>query len=248
MNFMHKDKRIVFLLSLLAVIYAVFIYLDIVSKYFFISQILKYTGVAFCFLSAAFTYEYSFRRDDAKLLILGLFVTLIADALFLFASAFALGIIFFSFVQLFYIRRYKKDSFKRNLFMALIFITFCIIGFALGLQLPYISLLGIVYAVLIITATGLAFRSNLPKINKKLIETGMILFLFCDTNVMLSFFALKISLFYEITSNLVWVFYIPSQVLLSLSAVDYELNKHVSISSRTGQPFHTKSTTNGRQN
>lgn len=235
MEIIHKDKRIFFLLSLLAAIYAAIVCLDIISGFFLIGKILKYAGVAICLLIAVFTYQYSFRHNDAKLLISGLVFTLIADALILFASAFAPGIVFFSFVQLFYIRRYKKESLKRNLSFALIIMVFCLAGFALGLQLPFISLLGAVYAVLIITATGLAFRSNLPPKNKKLAGAGMILFLLCDTNVMVSFFAPGTSLFYEITSILIWVFYIPSQALLSLSAVDYHLKKQLTVSSQAGR-------------
>jgi uncharacterized membrane protein YhhN len=221
MNLIHKDKRILSLLILLVVLYIAFIYLDIVSECLLLCKVLKYAADAVCFLIAVLTYRYSFRRDDAGLLILALFFTLIADALFLFAYAFTSGIVCFYFVHLCYIRRYKKKSFIRNFVLALAVIAFCTVGFIAGLKLPYVPLLGVVYAVLIVTATGLAFRSNLPQVNKRLAEVGMILFLLCDTNVALSFFASKFGQFNQIISTLVWVFYTPSQLFLSLSAVDY---------------------------
>jgi hypothetical protein len=131
-------------------------------------------------------------------------------------------VVSFFVVHLFYIRRYKKESFKRNAILALAAVSFCAAGCLSGISFPYILLLGGVYAVLIFTSTALAFKSELPKTNKKLAETGMILFLLCDFNVAVSFFAHGGSLVCWIAGILEWIFYIPSQALLALSAVEYD--------------------------
>ena len=219
---LYKDKRVVFLFCILVLIYAAVICLEIIPGNQFIGRILKYTAIVACFVLAVLILEYSISHDDAKLLIGGLLFTLIADMFFLFTQAAAFGIVSFYFAHLCYIRRYRRESFKRNLVTVLAVLLFCTVGFLSGLKFPYVFLLGTVYAVLIITVTGLAFLSGLPKINKRLAGIGMILFLICDANVALSFFAPKTGMLYGIADALVWIFYIPSQALLSLSAADFE--------------------------
>ena len=248
MDLIHKDKRVVFLLCVLAVIYAAVIYLEFVPEDSLVCRILKYAAIAACFVAAVLTSEYSFRHDDAKLLIGGLFFTLIADMLFLFAQAAALGIVVFYFTHLCYIRRYRKESFKKNLVMVMAVLLFCAVGFLAGLRFPYVFLLGMVYAVLIITATGLAFQSSLPKTNKMLAGVGMILFILCDANVALSFLAPKTGMLQGIADALAWIFYIPSQALLSLSAFGYGLRARESLADRASDAPRIKSSGGGRQN
>jgi uncharacterized membrane protein YhhN len=231
------------LFFVLVFIYAAIICLEIIAGYQFIVRILKYTAIASCFVLAVLILEYSISHDDAKLLIGGLFFTLIADMFFLFTQAVVPGIICFYFAHLCYIRRYRRGSFKRNLVMVLAALLFCTVGFLSGLNFPYVFLLGSVYAVLIITATGLAFLSGLPKTNKRLAGIGMILFLLCDSNVAISFFAPKTGMLYGIADALIWIFYIPSQAMLSLSAADFERTQ----SSVQGQNQHSAAGKTGRQ-
>jgi len=219
--FLRENKQIVFLLGALAVIYAVMVCLNTNFAFSLINRTFKYAGVSVCFLTAVAAYKVSFNRDDAKLLVWALLFTLVSDALLLFASAPELGVLSFLIVHLLYIRRYKKKSFKRNLILALAAASFSAAGFWASFSFPYILLLGAVYAVFIFTSTILAFRSNLPPINKRLAEIGMVLFLLCDLNVAISFLAQSGSLVQWIAGNLEWIFYIPSQALLALSAAGY---------------------------
>jgi hypothetical protein len=220
-GFLLKNKRFIVFLSVLAFLYAVIIALNVSPAYHGRSNLLKYAGVALCFFMALCAYPLSFDRRDAKLLVLALAFTLAADAFLIFASAPELGVVCFFATHLLYIKRYKRKSFKRNCIVALAAAAFSAAGFLAGLDFPYILLLGAVYAYLIFTATGLAFRSALPKINKRLAEIGMVFFLLCDFNVAVCFFARSGSALYLAAGILEWMFYIPSQALLALSGAAY---------------------------
>ncbi|NLC03333.1 MAG: hypothetical protein GX787_03515 [Tissierellia bacterium] len=60
--------------------------------------------------------------------------------------------------------------------------------------------------------------------NKHMIAFGMVLFLLCDASIAISYVlrSLNILNLSYLFSNLIWIFYLPSQVLLSLSG--YEKN------------------------
>lgn len=221
-RFFLKDKRISVLLGVLAAVYAAMICLNFCAAACPFSRNLKYAGVALCFGVALASYRHASDPCDAKLLIWALLFTLAADALFLYASAPASGVVSFYCVHLLYIRRYKKKFFKRNFLMALAAAAFSAVGFLSGFFFPYILLLGAVYAVLLFTSVILAFKSSLPPVNKRLAGTGMILFLLCDFNVAVSFFARSGSLPFRIAGALEWIVYIPSQALLALSVLDYD--------------------------
>lgn len=221
-RFLLQNKQFIFLLGVLAVIYAVIVFLNAGAAFSLLASCFKYAGVAVCFLMALFACKFPFSREDARLLAFALLFTLIADALMLFASAPALGVLAFFIVHLLYIRRYKKSSLNRNLIIALIASLFSAVGTLAGLRFPYILLLGAVYSLLIFTAAGLAFRSNLPRINKRLAQTGMVLFILCDLNVAIGFFARSGGPLFTVANTLEWLFYIPSQALLALSSADYE--------------------------
>jgi uncharacterized membrane protein YhhN len=212
-----KDKRVIILLVVLAAIYTVILYLDFSSKSPWVTSPLKYAGVCLCFLMAALTYKRAYSRQDAKFLLLGLSFTLVSDALLLFSFVPALGIATFMCAHLCYIKRYKPAAFRFFLIIALIDLLFCLAGVLFALNLPYLFILGGVYALLIIAATVSAFRSNLPKTNKRLACMGMVLFLLCDSNLAINFLAPAGSLL-AVSGMLIWLFYIPSQACLALSA------------------------------
>lgn len=53
--------------------------------------------------------------------------------------------------------------------------------------------------------------------NRNMVIWGMILFALCDINVALT----RIKSLNEISFSLIWIFYLPSQVLLSLSGYKF---------------------------
>jgi hypothetical protein len=100
------------------------------------------------------------------------------------------------------------------------FLLFCFIAYISRLEFPFIPILGLVYTVLIFTVTITGFMSSLPGANKRLVITGMILFLLCDLNVAATFLSPDARFLGLATAALVSLFYIPSQMCLALSSVD----------------------------
>lgn len=97
-----------------------------------------------------------------------------------------------------------------------------------------IIFLAITYATLFLTTiavTFLYFNQNkapkLPRFNKILIVLGLILFALCDINVMLynlpRYLHVRIiSIHVQDNINaLIWIFYLPSQLLLAISGIKY---------------------------
>lgn len=170
---------------------------------------------------AIFNFRHAHSREDAQLLILGLFFTLVSDAFLLFSSMREVGIASFMFAHLCYIKRFRPGTFKTFLIIAVTGIIICLAGVLAGYSLPYGDMLGAVYCLLIFTATVTAFRSNLPKINKRLACAGMVLFILCDTNVAICNSAPAGSALTLAAFPLIYLFYIPSQAFLALSAGEY---------------------------
>ena len=84
--------------------------------------------------------------------------------------------------------------------------------------------LGGIYALLFIA--NIAVSSRFFKKNKALVLTGLILFALCDINVLifnLPQFGVDINFPWAFT--LIWVFYLPAQLLLAVSAVDWSKAK-----------------------
>src|SRR5664279_4473163 len=92
MYLFQKDMRINLLLVLLAALYVALLIFAFASANTFLCAVLGYSAECVCFLAALFAYKHTFQRSDARILMLALVITLVADALFLFADSFALGI------------------------------------------------------------------------------------------------------------------------------------------------------------
>ncbi len=220
MYLLQRDKQINLLLGVLAVLYAALLIFAFESANTILCAILGYSAECVCFLAALVAYKHTFRRNDARILMLALTFTLAADALFLFANSFALGIAVLTFAHLCYIRRYRVKLFKPFLTTVLSFLLFCFIAYICRLDFPLIPILGVVYTILIFTVTITGFLSSLPGANKKLVIAGMILFLLCDLNVAATFLSPDAHFLGLATAALISLFYIPSQICLALSSVD----------------------------
>lgn len=170
---------------------------------------------------------------DTTLLRLGLFITIIADLfLLVLDSHYIIGVFLFSIVQILYIIRYDNKNTKRQIkFFITIFLSLLLIYMALDffiIEVDFLLLVGLFYAICLIISVlkGIkAYENNsYPSPNKYLIAIGMIFFLFCDINVFLYNFLGSIFISSEIVEKLynisfiaMWLFYLPSQVLLAIS-------------------------------
>ena len=223
--------------GIILILYLLFIYLDFFNTEFFIStKYIKYLSILLCFSLSIILNKNSFgdinSRKDIFLLELAMFITTIADLFIVILDFYLLGVVLFSFVQIVYSVRYSTKKTKG------ILINFLITFLCILLLYSIISIfknetnilvpISIFYFICLLTSVGKAIlvcKNNLyPAPNKYMIIIGMVLFLLCDICVALSNISMlvplvgyPILLVSQISSFLIWVFYLPSQLLLALS-------------------------------
>lgn len=218
----YKSKIIRFILIIVLIIYMTYISVELLNLKINLSmKIIKYISILLCFLITLLLEGNEINKLDMRLLQLGMLLTTIADLFLVILDYHNPGVITFSIVQIIYIFRYTQGKFM-NIVKPLIKI-FIIITSIYILINRYIFtvdltiLLGLFYSICILISLSKSIeagrKGKYPNLNKNMIIWGMILFVLCDINVALT----RIEIFKEITSSLIWVFYLPSQVLLSLS-------------------------------
>lgn len=220
-------------LIIISILYALFIYIDIFDGKFTISlDRIKYICIVLCFLISILTGKDALNKRDLCLLQLGLFFTVIADFFLIILVNNVLGVVSFCFTQIFYSIRYRSGEFKLVLKNSIIiFLLVSIFYLTVNHFIADMDILigiSLYYSIFLISNVVKSIKIckyNLyPSPNKYLIAIGMVLFLLCDINVALRSISGDIyslwniaDLYTNIFSSLVWIFYIPSQVLLSLS-------------------------------
>ena len=223
-NMRSKSVLLKAILIIIVVLYVSFLYMDISDVKFSISpDLVKYASIVLCFFISFFGGDDVLSKRDIFLLRAGLLLTVIADLFLLVFQYFTLGVSVFSVVQIIYSIRYDAGSVYSILRNYLI-IFLCIIASYLIVNF-YIIKIEFLYAIALFYAFGLvinvvkaikASKNGLfPSPNKYMIVLGMILFLLCDINVGL--FNTIAQQFSNTSYVLIWFFYLPSQVLLSLS-------------------------------
>ncbi|MCF6463602.1 lysoplasmalogenase family protein [Clostridium sp. Cult1] len=228
----HKWRIVKVFLLFIAILYIGFMYIDIYDIESIISSDrLKYLSMLLVLMISLFTGDDALNVKDLKLLQTGLFITLIADLfLLILGRHYILGILLFSVVQIIYSFRYEFTNLKKNIrnfiviFLSL-FIVYLVVD-KLIFELNFTWGMGLFYGICLLNSVikaAKAYRDRLfPKPNGHMILIGMVLFLLCDINVAL-YNILNEGLFYNISSISMWLFYLPSQVLLSLSGYKYNL-------------------------
>ncbi|NFM94108.1 hypothetical protein FDC09_10760, partial [Clostridium botulinum] len=181
--------------------------------------------------------ENIYDKKDLFILRLALFFTVLADFNMLILEKFKLGILFFIIVQSLYIIRHGrfkdvngKVRFKyRYIYMFVFYLFLFIILKRLNLFSKESTLLSMafIYALLLIhsliRAYGTFNNNFFGKKTCKIISIGITLFFLCDLNVAfsnISFYLLSIKHIENLENvflPLIWFFYLPSQILLSLS-------------------------------
>ncbi len=196
----------------------------------------KYICIILCFLICLLTEKNPFDSLDSFLLKTGLFITMFADLFLTVFNYYVLGVILFSLVQIIYSIRYEIMKSSKTfliiitIFLLLIFTYLTIHLFTTKIDVLFIAVLFYSICIIISLIKAIkAYKSNLyPYPNKHMIVCGMVLFLLCDINVALHnvtevmlLSGNLIDTLHNISAILIWLFYIPSQVLLSLSGYNY---------------------------
>lgn len=225
----HNLKSYILRLTLYLeiIIYIVFNYFDFITKgactY---SNNIKYFGILLCVFLAFIIGNNGYDKLDTNLLRIALIFTAFGDLCLLILGYYTLGIFLFCLVQITYIIRHNRGGIRKNIiFTYMTVITVVVLILKILSKLLYINnlnrsiiIISCIYSVLLIFSVYTAWTTFYKKFYTTyscyLISIGMTLFLLCDINVALS----NIMIFKSnIAPLLIWIFYLPSQVLLVLS-------------------------------
>ena len=177
-------------------------------------SILKYAAIVINALMAVFFFFKNHFKGNG-LLIMGLLMTAVGDWFLTYKGDeeyYLWGIAAFCMVQLLYLFYIRPN--RSSLFYTVGLYGAGLLALMIAKQLTLVTALGWLDIVLIITNTINSWRnSSIPL----LFKTGITLFLGCDVSLMLSF--ITPVPFKSVAFWLVWVFYAPSQVLITLAAI-----------------------------
>ena len=235
-----KYKWIIKILLIpIGVLYFTFLYMDLFNiQVFMSSNMIKFICIILCFIISILTREHALCNRDISLLQIGLFITILADLLLLILdSHYILGITLFCIVQIIYSIRYDVGNTRSTIRKFIIIFVAIPIGYIVInifiMKVDFLFMIGLYYVVCLLTSLTKAIKAYKYKIypnpNRHMIALGMILFLMCDINVALyniiGFISLTgkfINILYNISFISMWLFYLPSQVLLSLSGYKFD--------------------------
>lgn len=215
-----KNSPVFALLVLQAALYLYFLTADLFFVGSYSSTLAKYLSILLCPAVAYLLSHGTADKRDSRLLIAALSLTCAADAFLLLLNRPIPGLIIFCIVHLVYIRRYRKRASISATAIAAFLIAGCFVANALLRAFPLTQALGCVYGLLLLSASLSGFSAPLPKISRRFIITGMILFLLCDIHVALFNALPPDNPYYPFAAFLMWFFYLPAQVLLALSGSD----------------------------
>ena len=179
------------------------------------SSILKYIFVISCFLLCLIRNFSSLYNTQARLLLCALFFTVCADYFLIFTDEILTGILLFILVQLcywFFLGGTWISLRKRFLLLTLFL-----------LPLVYFSEILILPAVLYFSCLCANIRLS-QKHKKYSVLSGLTLLFLCDVHLGFAnlplYFSMPSSAWYSFAARILWFFYLPSQLLLSLSSWD----------------------------
>ena len=225
--FLSSTLKKVFLILVLLVelfLYTLFLYFDFNDINIEISNWLKYVGIIICFLASLIPI---FSKNSAKsqyFIPFSLFFTLVSDYFLLIntdKNLYIFGVVIFIIVQLsyfIYIETLKKNktSFLISLIFRIVLSSMLIIILSI-LQFDLLSIVSACYFVELLM--NFITSLSLIKMNKcfLIFSIGLLLFIGCDISVGLTNLDLFEGHIKNLVSNLMWIFYLPSQVLISFS-------------------------------
>lgn len=226
LNFKKIDYIVISVFILLEIaLYLSFLFID---KGIFVTRIesstLKYAGISLCL--AFSLYCLIRKRKMVNCFIpIALVFTLISDYFLLFntnQNLYVYGLITFKITQLIYFAfilylRKSKLELLINLLVRLL-LTIAALGVAFYLNYSdVLTILALVYFVELLS--NFLYSTFLIKLDIEylIFSLGLLLFIGCDINVGLNNVPLFEGIDYSLVNFLMWVFYLPSQVLLSLT-------------------------------
>ena len=214
--------------------YIVFLILDISTYHVKLSSTIKLLSIGLCLIWLILNFISAKKRGESKSLIhsykwmaIIMTFTFTSDIFLLFTSKYTVGIATFILVQLFYAFRLRNVKLKNALglvFMCSAFLVLMILmSFKFGSSFSdnFMLVEVIVYALLFLSNLFLYGKRSKENMQYRWMFIGLCLYAVCDLQVaiynMPSSFTVP-SLLTEISAVGMWLFYLPGQVILTLSA------------------------------
>lgn len=239
-----KKSLVITIVLIELIIYISFIYIDFTNGYSnSYSTVLKYIGILLSLALSLLIGDNGYNKKDTRLLQLALCFTAAADLCLLILDYYTVGVLLFCFVQITYIIRHAgilKNNIK--IFGSLIFVILVFV-MILDTNIIHINIIsrelliiGCIYAILLISSVYSAWRvfnrGSYTSLSCYLICIGMTLFFLCDINVAISALINNVFIFgvslKGVSRFLVWIYYLPAQVLLALSGYrTYGIDKRI---------------------
>lgn len=210
-------------ISLQFILYICFIVLDMTGKAIAVSNQIKLISIVLCFAFAIFQFYLKHTRIAfLQVCILGF--TLISDYFLLLTNAYSVGIVTFIMVQLGYSgalklakNQAKNQALTRTEYLisgALIVISMILLKFDVTVGLS------LLYAVLFVRNLFVAHKARKLSQYNRWLFIGLLLYAICDIQV--AMFNLEVikthfTWLYSVVAVGMWVFYLPGQVILTLS-------------------------------
>jgi len=196
---------------------------------------IKFLVVALCFVIALISYRYSYSKRDWAFLVVGMGFTVISDYFLVLRHNYPMGVFTFCFVHIAYILRVSINR-EKSLMFVFAAIGSGVLFYGIFSFLPFLNTLVLVagiYATLFVLDLihhakfcRHGGENNLPKLNRYIMMLGLILFALCDIHVLIFNLPNHIPSFpAELAArseNQIWLYYIPSQILLAISAVHWK--------------------------
>ena len=215
---MERAKRIIFII-IEAVIYTAFVFADFFGKD---STPIKYAGIILCLIYAVLSLKNG--KDHVFLCVAFLF-TLVADWFLLVKNNdYVFGVAAFIVAQTVYLLRLVSlgVNTRRTIIVRLVVTISAISVLFVADLADLLTVLVAIYFVALVTNCVDSYTLFKNGVKNKLFAIGLTLFILCDVSVGINNF----SAYFDVSAitwlitaarYLMWIFYLPSQVLIALS-------------------------------
>ncbi len=216
-----QKKAIIYFVIIEALLYYLILFGHIQIR----SGVLHYLSIVFCFIFLLVEFK---KTKDYLLILIAMFFTVIADFFLTFLGVGQIiGTLFFFFAQFFYMIRLNLKTKPVQLQFSLPYVIVFLVFF-IGISVVFLQKIDVLLTISILYYSFLIVNLVLSWVKKPtnfLFAIGLLFYLFCDTLVGLSMSGPYMSIsvdtwLYNLIHfpiNLIWMFYLPSQVLITLS-------------------------------
>ncbi|EJO5348746.1 hypothetical protein NRP93_002879 [Clostridium botulinum] len=238
-NIKYNSTKVLVGLNLIIYLFILIIDFFKIKNLYKYSTNIKFISIIICFAITLSIKENIYDKKDLTILRLALFFTVLADFNMLILEKFQLGILFFIIVQSLYIIRHGRfkdiNGIVKFNYKVIYFFIFYLVIFIIFKSLNVFSkestilYMAFIYSLLLIQSLITAYKTFSNNFFEKktctIISMGITLFFLCDLNVALSnisFYLISIKCVQNLQNvflNFIWFFYLPSQILLSLSGI-----------------------------